>query len=86
LRLGPASIEGNLLRFATPGLDGMLVFLSRFAHRELVHPFARRGRRSLARTIEVPHADVEGTLRWPAGRLDVRGRSYRDRVCVDLSP
>ena len=86
LRFGPASIEGTLLRFDTLGLSGELTYTARFPPFALREPFLADGSRALTWSVEVPDADVEGEVRWPGGRLSVRGRGYRDRVWFDLLP
>lgn len=86
LRFGPASIDGDRLRFETPGLCGDLVYRARATPLTLRDPFVATGGRSLTWRVEIPDADVTGVVRWPGGSLDVRARGYRDRVFFDLLP
>lgn len=84
LQFGSATIVGDRLRFATPGLSGELVYRPRWPPLTLREPFLAEGSRSLHWTVEIPDADVTGTLRWPGGGRAVAGRGYRDRVWFDL--
>ncbi len=84
LQFGSAAITGDRLRFATPGLSGELVYRPRWPPLALREPFLVEGSRSLHWTVEIPDADVTGTLRWPGGGRAVMGRGYRDRVWFDL--
>lgn len=86
LRFGPASIMGDHLRFATAGLTGDLVYRPRYQPCSLREPFLARRSRSLHWMVEIPDADVTGTLKWPGGSLILKGRGYRDRVWFDLAP
>jgi hypothetical protein len=86
LRFGSASIIGNRLRFTTSGLSGDLVFRPRHPPCSLREPFLARGGRSLHWMVEIPDADVTGTLQWSGGARTVKGRGYRDRVWFDLVP
>jgi hypothetical protein len=86
LSFGPAVIDGDSLSFATGGLSGALSYRPRFPPCQLRHPFLQDGTRALTWDVEIPDADVEGEVRWPGGRLPVRGRGYRDRVFFDLPP
>jgi hypothetical protein len=86
LSFGPASIEGERLRFETKGLSGELRYRARQPAACLRDPFLVHGGRTLSWNVELPDADVEGTLRWPEGELQVAGRGYRDRVWFDLLP
>jgi len=85
LLCGQADIEGERLRFRTPGLSGELRFVARrpaFAP----GPLLTRGARALSWTVEVPDADVTGELHWPGGGRALHGRGYRDRVTFDILP
>ncbi len=86
LWFGPARIEGEVLRWETPGLSGELRFVPRAAPVALVDPFLEASSRRLTWTVEVPDADVTGRVVWPGGELEVTGRGYRDRVWFDLLP
>jgi hypothetical protein len=86
LRFGPASIDGDRLRFETPGLAGDLAYRPRHGPLSPREPFLACGHRELTWRVEIPDADVEGVLRWPGGARDVRARGYRDRVYFDLLP
>jgi hypothetical protein len=86
LRFGGASIEGDRFRFSTPGLEGDLVYRPRHDPFTLRDPFVTDGDRALTWRVEIPDADVEGTLRWPGGLRTVRARGYRDRVHFDIPP
>jgi len=86
LVFGPAKIRGEELTFEMEGFSGRLRFVPRYPPSATTEPFLQRGRRRLTWEIEVPDADVTGELRWPAGRLTVTGRGYRDRVWYDLLP
>jgi len=86
LDFGPARIDGDLLQWQTEGLSGVLRFSPRHPSIALREPFLELGGRRLLWTVEIPDADVDGELRWPGGRLRVRGRGYRDRVWHDLLP
>lgn len=86
LHFGPATLAGDRLRFATAGLSGDLVYQPRHQPFMLREPFLARGDRTLHWSVEIPDADVTGTLRWPGGALAVTGRGYRDRVWFDLAP
>jgi hypothetical protein len=86
LRFGPAELGPASLRFDTPGLRGDLRFEARRPEVALKEPFVTAGRRSLRWDVEVPDADVSGTLEWPGMRRELTGRGYRDRVWFDLLP
>ncbi len=86
LDFGPARIEGELLRFETPGLSGELRYRPRAAPVRLLDPFIQRGRRRLLWEVELPDADVSGRVWWPGGQLQLSSRGYRDRVWFDLLP
>jgi hypothetical protein len=86
LRFGPASIIGDHLRFTTSGLSGDLVYHPRRSPCSLREPFLARENKSLHWAVEIPDADVTGTLKWPGGAHIVKGRGYRDRVWFDLAP
>lgn len=86
LRFGPASIVDGHLRFATSGLSGDLVYCPRYLACVPREPFLERGGRALHWAVEIPDADVTGTLEWPGGARSVTGRGYRDRVWFDLPP
>jgi hypothetical protein len=86
LHFGPATLAGDRLRFATAGLSGDLVYQPRHQPFMLREPFLTRGDRTLHWSVEIPDADVTGTLTWPGGARAVAGRGYRDRVWFDLAP
>lgn len=86
LRFGPCAIEGEILRFSTPGLSGELRYTPRHPPVTLLDPFLVEGRRQLTWAVELPDADVSGRLWWPGGERAVEGRGYRDRVWFDLPP
>lgn len=86
LRFGPATIEGDHLRFTTAGLSGELVMRPRYPPCALREPFLTEESRTLHWSIEIPDADVTGTLTWPGGTRAIAGRGYRDRVWFDLYP
>ena len=86
LACGPAVLRDNVLAFETPGLSGELHFAPRHAPAQLGNPLLRAGKRRLEWTVEVPDADVEGTLWWPGGSTGLAGRGYLDRVWTDLLP
>jgi len=86
LVFGPARIEGERLRFETPGLSGQLAFAPRYPAVALAEPFLAQGQRQLLWKVEVPDADVMGEVSWPSGCRAVVGRGYRDRVWYDLLP
>lgn len=86
LSFGPVTIMADRLRFETVGLSGELVYHSRYPPCVLREPFLAQGERSLHWSVEIPDADVTGTLIWPGGRRSVTGRGYRDRVWFDLPP
>lgn len=86
LRFGPATLAGDRLRFATAGLSGELVYHSRRPPCMLREPFLAEGSRTLHWSVEIPDADVTGTLGWPGGTRAIAGRGYRDRVWFDLLP
>ncbi len=86
LSFGPASIVGERLRFELPGLRGDLRFSPRFGPASLRDPFVEVGERRLEWLVELPDADVEGVVELAGGRLDVRGRGYRDHVWFNLLP
>jgi hypothetical protein len=86
LRFGAASIDGDRLRFSTPGLEGDLVYRPRHEPFTLRDPFVADRDRALTWRVEIPDADVEGTLCWPGGKRAVRARGYRDRVHFDIHP
>lgn len=85
LRFGPALIEGDRVRFATAALSGDLVYQPRWPPVALAEPFLRWGNHALHWTVEVPDADVSGTLSVAGARRAVAGRGYRDRVWFDQS-
>lgn len=86
LDFGPASLAVDHLRFTTDGLSGELIYQPRFQACALREPFLARGNRTLHWSVEVPDADVTGTLHWPGGMCRVAGRGYRDRVWFDFPP
>ncbi len=86
LRFGPAAIEGDHLRFTTAGLAGDLIMSPRYPPCALREPFLTEGSRALHWSIEIPDADVTGTLTWPGGTRTIAGRGYRDRVWFDFAP
>lgn len=86
LQFGSATLAGEHLRFVTPGLSGDLVFHPRHPPCMLREPFLTDGARALHWAVEVPDADVSGTLNWPDNMRTVAGRGYRDRVWFDLLP
>lgn len=86
LQFGPAAVVGERLRFTTAGLSGDLVYQPRHPPSMLREPFLAEGDRTLHWAIEVPDADVSGTLEWPGSTRAVTGRGYRDRVWFDLLP
>lgn len=86
LHFGPATIAGDRLSFTTPGLSGELIYRPRHAPCALREPFLAEGNRSLHWSVEIPDADVTGTLRWPGGERAIVGRGYRDRVWFDFPP
>lgn len=86
LRFGPVELGPASLRFDTSGLRGDLRFEARRPAVTLKEPFVADGRRSLSWSVEVPDADVSGTLEWPGTRRDLAGRGYRDHVWFDLLP
>lgn len=86
LRAGPARIDGERLSFRAGALEGELRYLPRHPPAVLREPFLQEGPRSLRWTVEVPDADVTGSLQGPGGRLPIAGRGYRDRVAFDLRP
>ncbi|NIM49921.1 MAG: hypothetical protein GTN62_06505 [Gemmatimonadales bacterium] len=74
------------LVWRTSTLSGELRLISRHTSARLRDPLLTDGKRQLRWIVEVPDADVEGELRWSAGRLAVAGRGYRDYLAVDLLP
>lgn len=86
LRFGSATLVRDRLRFTTAGLSGDLVYRPRRPPCSLREPFLTAGGRTLHWSVEIPDADVTGTLRWPDGSRAVVGRGYRDRVWYDLLP
>lgn len=86
LRFGPATVSENALAWRTDGLSGELSFRPRREELSLRDPFLESGGHSLRWWVEVPDADVEGTLEWPGGQRRIQGRGYRDRVWFDFPP
>lgn len=86
LHFGSATIAGDRLSFVTPGLSGELTYHPRYPPFALREPFLAEGNRSLHWLVEIPDADVTGTLRWPGGERAIAGRGYRDRVWFDFPP
>lgn len=86
LHFGSATIAGDRLSFVTPGLSGELTYHPRHPPCTLREPFLAEGNRSLHWLVEIPDADVTGTLRWPGGERAIAGRGYRDRVWFDFPP
>lgn len=84
LLFGPATIDSDRLRFTTTGLSGELVYHPRYPPFMLQEPFLAQGGRTLHWAVEIPDADVTGTLEWPGGARTVTGRGYRDRVWFDI--
>jgi hypothetical protein len=84
LRFGPATIAGDHLRFTTSGLSGELLMRPRWPPFALREPFVTEGSRTLHWSVEIPDADVTGTVQWPGGMRAIAGRGYRDRVWFDL--
>jgi hypothetical protein len=84
LRCGPASIEGERLRFETPGFAGELTLAPRAPAVRLREPFLARGTHTLHWHVEVPDADVSGELRVQGERRAIEGRGYRDHVWLDF--
>lgn len=86
LHFGSATIAGDRLSFVTPGLSGKLTYHPRHSPCTLREPFLAEGNRALHWSVEIPDADVTGTLRWPGGARAIAGRGYRDRVWFDFPP
>lgn len=86
LRFGDTCIEGEYLGISAGEVRGELRFRERGRPVHPQEPLIAVGSRKLTWVVEVPDADVEGHLTWPSGRLEVRGRGYRDRVFFDLLP
>lgn len=86
LRFGAATITDHRLVFRTAGLSGELHYQPRYPSCMLREPFIAQGDRTLHWDVEIPDADVTGTLEWPGGQRAITGRGYRDRVWFDLSP
>jgi hypothetical protein len=86
LRFGPATIEGARLTWTTTGLSGDLEMAPRHPAVVLCDPVFADGKQLVRWWVEVPDADVRGTLTWPGGGGDVRGRGYRDRVIARAVP
>jgi hypothetical protein len=86
VRIGDVRLDANGVRFAAGPLQGSLRFAPRSAGVELVAPMLRDGAHTLTWNIEVPDADVEGTLAVGTVSRNVRGRGYRDRVLTDIAP
>lgn len=86
LRAGPARIDGERLCFRAGALAGELRYEPRQPAAVLREPFLREGSRALRWTVEIPDADVSGSLHGPGGSWRIAGRGYRDRVAFDLRP
>ena len=86
LRFGAATMKDDRLVFRTAGLSGELHYQPRYPECVLREPFIAQGDRTLHWSVEIPDADVFGTLVWPGGKRAITGRGYRDRVWFDLSP
>jgi hypothetical protein len=86
LQFGLASLVGDRLRFRTDGLSGDLLYQPRYPPCLLREPFLVEKRHSLHWAVEIPDADVTGTLAWSGKTLTVAGRGYRDRVWFDFLP
>ncbi|MBI4816625.1 MAG: hypothetical protein HY791_10220 [Deltaproteobacteria bacterium] len=86
LDFGPASIEGDRLRFELPGFRGSIDTVPRAAAVTLRAPFLEREGRTLDWRVEIPDADAHAELEWQGERMVLEGRSYRDRVWFDLLP
>src|SRR5262245_44549571 len=83
---GPATMERHRIVWKTDGLSGDLAWTPRHEPVELRAPFLRDGDRSLTWTVEIPDADVTGTLLWNGRERPFTGRGYRDRVWFDVAP
>ena len=83
---GPAVMEPGRIVWQTEGLSGELHLAPRYEPVELRAPLLRAGDRSLTWHVEIPDADVTGTLRWNGRELKLSGRGYRDRVWFDIAP
>jgi hypothetical protein len=81
-----AKIEGETLRFQTDRIQGDLRFLPRYPAVVLKEPFLEHEGRQIRWHVEVPDADVTGTLRVQGSPLPIEGRGYRDRVEVEFTP
>jgi hypothetical protein len=86
LRFGPAEISGRRLRWRTAGLWGELEFAPRYPPATLCHPVFSSGGARIEWSVEIPDADVRGTIAWPGGGMVVEGRGYRDRVFARAVP
>jgi hypothetical protein len=86
LQFGPATLIGDHLRFQTDSLSGDLLYQPRYPPCLLRAPFLTDGLRTLHWAVEIPDADVRGTLAWSGQTLTVAGRGYRDRVWFDFLP
>jgi hypothetical protein len=86
LRFGPASIRGDAFRFDTRELAADLEYRPRYEPCTLRAPFIEEAGRELTWVVEIPDADVRGTLRVGGETFTVAGRGYRDRVAFDLLP
>lgn len=84
LRFGVATIDGDRLHFTTAGLSGTLAYQPRYPPSMPREPFLTQGNKTLHWSVEIPDADVTGTLEWPGGARSVTGRGYRDRVWFNL--
>jgi hypothetical protein len=86
LQFGSATLTGNCLRFRTDRLSGDLLYEPRYPPCLLREPFLTDRGRALHWAVEIPDADVTGTLAWSGNTLAVAGRGYRDRVWFDCLP
>lgn len=81
-----ASTEGESLRFRTDRLEGDLRITARYPSFVLRDPFLAQDGQQIRWQIEVPDADVTGTIRVQGTPRTVRGRGYRDRVELEFTP
>ncbi len=86
LRFDHAMLTNDGLRFVTDGLSGELVYRPRHSPFTFRAPFLAQADRAIHWSVEIPDADVTGTLRWPGGARFLVGRGYRDHVWYDVLP
>jgi hypothetical protein len=81
-----AQLDRDRLTFQTNGISGELRFQPRHAPVTLRDPFLDQDGRQIRWHLEIPDADVTGTIRMGTETRVLEGRGYRDRVEIEFTP